>query len=69
MAGSLGMPAWKVERAQRQGRGWTAEGLAEAMRAAADCNAAVKGGADDRGFALERAVFAVAAARQGTGMR
>jgi DNA polymerase-3 subunit delta len=69
MAGSLGMPAWKVERAQRQGRGWTAEGLAEAMRAAADCNAAVKGGADDRGFALERAVFAVAAARQGTGLR
>jgi DNA polymerase-3 subunit delta len=64
MASTLGMPAWKIERAQRQGRGWTADGLVDAMRAAADCNAAVKGGAEDRGYALERVVFAVAAARQ-----
>jgi DNA polymerase-3 subunit delta len=63
LAGNLGMPAWKVDRAQRQARGWTAQGLVNAMRAAAECNAAVKGGADDRGYALERAVFAVAAAR------
>jgi DNA polymerase-3 subunit delta len=66
MASTLGMPAWKIERAQRQGRGWSAEGLVDAMRAAADCNSAVKGGAEDRGYALERAVFAVAAARQAT---
>ncbi|MGW4501960.1 DNA polymerase III subunit delta [Micromonospora sp. NPDC004336] len=64
LASSLGMPAWKIERAQRQGRGWTPEGLVEAMRAAAECNAAVKGGADDRAYALERAVFSVAAARR-----
>lgn len=63
LASSLGMPAWKVERAQRQARGWSPEGLVDAMSAAAECNAAVKGGADDRGYALERAVFAVAAAR------
>jgi DNA polymerase-3 subunit delta len=63
MASSLGMPAWKIERAQRQARGWTAEGLVDAMRAAAECNAEVKGGSDDRGYALERAVFAVSAAR------
>ncbi|GAB2953546.1 DNA polymerase III subunit delta [Micromonospora polyrhachis] len=69
LASSLGMPAWKIERAQRQGRGWTPEGLVDAMQAAADCNAAVKGGADDRGYALERAVFALAAARQGGGSR
>ncbi|NES29083.1 DNA polymerase III subunit delta [Micromonospora terminaliae] len=67
LASSLGMPAWKIERAQRQGRGWTPEGLVEAMRVAAECNAAVKGGADDRAYALERAVFSVAAARQGGG--
>lgn len=67
LASSLGMPAWKIERAQRQGRGWTPEGLVAAMRAAAECNAAVKGGADDRAYALERAVFSVAAARQGGG--
>jgi DNA polymerase-3 subunit delta len=65
LAGSLGMPPWKVERAQRQARGWTPEALVDAMRAAADCNAAVKGGSDDRGYALERAVFAVVAARGG----
>ncbi|GIF72224.1 hypothetical protein Asi02nite_17420 [Asanoa siamensis] len=65
MASSLGMPAWKIERAQRQARGWSPEGLVAAMRAAADCNAEVKGGADDRGYALERVVFAVAAARNG----
>jgi DNA polymerase-3 subunit delta len=67
LASSLGMPPWKVERAQRQARGWTADGLVDAMRAAADCNAEVKGGADDRGYALERAIFAMAAARQGGG--
>jgi DNA polymerase-3 subunit delta len=69
IAGSLGMPAWKVERAQRQARGWTADALVDAMRVAAECNAAVKGGSDDREYALERAVFAVAAARQGGGAR
>jgi DNA polymerase III subunit delta len=65
LAGNLGLPPWKVERAQRQARGWTAEALVDAMRAAAECNAAVKGGSDDRGYALERAVFEVAAARAG----
>ena len=69
IAGNLGMPSWKVERAQRQARGWTADALVDAMRVAAECNAAVKGGADNREYALERAVFAVAAARQGSGGR
>ncbi|HEV7963123.1 MAG TPA: DNA polymerase III subunit delta [Actinoplanes sp.] len=69
LAGALGMPAWKIERAQRQARGWTPDALVEAMRVAADCNAAVKGGSEDRGYALERAVFAVAAARNGGGAR
>ncbi len=63
LASTLGLPAWKIERAQRQGRGWSAEGLVAAMRVAAQCNADVKGGSDDRGYALERAVFAVTAAR------
>jgi DNA polymerase-3 subunit delta len=64
LASSLGMPPWKIERAQRQGRGWTPEGLVDAMQAAAECNAAVKGGAEDRGYALERAIVQVAGARQ-----
>ncbi|BCJ44942.1 hypothetical protein GCM10010168_84840 [Actinoplanes ianthinogenes] len=69
LASTLGMPAWKIQRAQERSRGWTPEGLVDAMRAAADCNAAVKGGAEDRGYALEQAVFAVAAARRGGGAR
>jgi DNA polymerase III subunit delta len=63
LASSLGMPAWKIERAQRQARGWTPRGLVEAMHATAVCNAEVKGGSEDRGYALERAVFAMSAAR------
>ncbi len=65
LAGSLGLPPWKVERAQRQSRGWTPDGLVTAMLVAAECNAAVKGGAEDRGYALERAIVAVSAARGG----
>jgi DNA polymerase-3 subunit delta len=63
LASTLGMPPWKVERAQRQGRGWSAPGLAVATRAAATANADVKGGADDRDYALERAVLAIITAR------
>jgi len=66
LASGLGMPPWKVERAQRQARGWTPHALVDAMRVAAECNAAVKGGSDDRGYALERAIFAVVAARSGS---
>src|SRR3954451_15492087 len=39
MASSLGMPAWKIQKAQERSRGWTAESLAHAMTVAADCNA------------------------------
>jgi DNA polymerase-3 subunit delta len=63
LASALGLPAWKIERAQRQARGWTAAGLVDAMHATAVCNADVKGGSEDRGYALERAVFAMSAAR------
>jgi DNA polymerase-3 subunit delta len=67
LAGRLGLPPWKVERGQRQARGWSPDGLVTAMQAAAECNAQVKGGGEDSGYALERAVVAVAAARGGSG--
>ncbi len=59
MASELGLPPWKVERAQRQSRGWTPTGLAVAMQHAAALNRAVKGGAEDREYALEHAVIAM----------
>jgi DNA polymerase-3 subunit delta len=65
LAAGLGMPAWKVEKAQRQARGWTPDGLVTAMRAAAECNEAVKGGTEDRAYALERTIMLFAKARQG----
>jgi DNA polymerase III subunit delta len=65
LASRLGMPSWKIERGQRQARGWTPEGLVEAMQVAAECNAAVKGAGEDSGYALERAVVAIIAARGG----
>ncbi len=57
-----------VARVASAGRGSSyqlASSLVRAMQAAAECNAAVKGGSDDRAYALEKAVFSVAAARQG----
>jgi DNA polymerase-3 subunit delta len=69
LASSLGLPPWKIERAQKQSRGWSAERLAEATKVTAECNAAVKGGSDDRGYALEQAVFALVAARKAGDLR
>lgn len=66
MASSLGMPPWKVKRAQSQARGWTPAGLSRAMRTVADLNADVKGVAADPAYALEAAIQQLAAARATT---
>ena len=66
LASSLGMAPWQVDKAMQQARGWTPQGLVTAMRVTADLNAAVKGGADDREYALERAILAIVAARGGS---
>jgi DNA polymerase III subunit delta len=66
MASSLGMPPWKVKRAQSQARGWTPAGLSRAMRTVADLNADVKGVAADPAYALEAAIRALAMARATT---
>ena len=60
LASSLGMPPWKVERAQRQARGWQSVHVAEALRTVAVLNADVKGEAVDPGYAVETAVRTVA---------
>jgi DNA polymerase III subunit delta len=64
MAGDLGMPPWKVKRAQGQAKGWTPASLAHAMRVVASLNADVKGVAADADYALERAVLRIVAAQQ-----
>lgn len=66
LARELGMPPWKLDRVRQQMRGWTGDGVAAALRAIADADAAVKGAGGDPAYALEQAVVAVArAARSG----
>jgi DNA polymerase-3 subunit delta len=58
------MPSWKVEKTQRQVRGWRPEGLVEAFQAVAAADADVKGGAVDQDYAVERMLLAVVQARE-----
>jgi len=64
LAGTLGMPPWKVRKAQSQVRHWRPAALATAFAAAAEVNAEVKGAAVDPDYALERAVLRICAARE-----
>lgn len=63
LAGQLGMPPWKVEKTQRQARGWRPEGLSAALSAVAAADADVKGAAADADYAVERLLLAVVQAR------
>jgi DNA polymerase-3 subunit delta len=63
LASQLGMPPWKVKRAQSQSRGWSEPGVRRALGVVAKLNADVKGEAADPGYALERAVRRLVAAR------
>ncbi|HEU0189738.1 MAG TPA: DNA polymerase III subunit delta [Mycobacterium sp.] len=60
LAGELGMPPWRVQRAQKQARGWSPEMVAAAVKLVAALNADVKGAAADADYALEAAVRQVA---------
>ncbi|MGB1225222.1 MAG: DNA polymerase III subunit delta [Mycobacterium sp.] len=60
LAGELGMPPWRVQKAQKQARRWSRDSVAEAMRLVASLNADVKGAAANPDYALETAVRSVA---------
>jgi DNA polymerase-3 subunit delta len=63
LAKELGMPAWKIDRVRGQLRGWSPDGVAQALSVAAETDAQVKGGAADAAYALEKAVSDIVAAR------
>ncbi|GAA0942734.1 DNA polymerase III subunit delta [Pseudonocardia zijingensis] len=63
LAGTLGMPPWKIRKAQQSVRQWGPAAIAEAFAAAAEVNADVKGAAADPDYALERAVLRMLDAR------
>ncbi|MGO3886549.1 MAG: DNA polymerase III subunit delta [Mycetocola sp.] len=65
LAKRLGMAPWQVDRAQRDLRGWSDQGLGRAIQALADADAAVKGESRDPVFAVER-LIAVIASKGGT---
>lgn len=64
-ARELGLAPWQVDRAQKDLRRWTPEGLAVAISAVAQADADVKGEARDPVFAVERAVMTISRARRG----
>jgi DNA polymerase-3 subunit delta len=67
LARALKLPPWKVKKAQAQARGWSIDGLQQAIGVAAELNADVKGVAASADYALERAVRRIVDIRAATG--
>lgn len=67
LASELGMPPWKIQKAQKQSRRWSRDKVATAMRLVAALNADVKGAAADADYVLEDAVRKVAQLAAGSG--
>jgi len=59
LASRLGMAPWQVERAQREVRGWSEDGLGRCIEVVAETDAAVKGAERDAVYALERMVTVI----------
>lgn len=60
LAGRLGMAPWQVDRARRDGQGWSDDGIANVIGTIAETDAAVKGAGRDPVYALERMVIVIA---------
>jgi DNA polymerase III subunit delta len=70
-ARELGLAPWQVDKARRQLRGWSPDGLALAIEAVAAADLAVKGGLPQKGrragdpvYAVEKAVLEIGNARR-----
>jgi DNA polymerase-3 subunit delta len=67
LASEVGMPPWRVQKAQKQARRWSGERVATAIRLVAALNADVKGAAADPDYVLEDTVRKVAQLAAGRG--
>lgn len=67
LASELGMPPWRIQKAQKQSRRWSRDRIATAIRLVAALNADVKGAAADADYVLEDAVRKVAQLAAGSG--
>jgi DNA polymerase III subunit delta len=65
LAAEVGAPPWKIDVVRRQLRGWQSAGIARALHAVAEADAQVKGETSSAGYALERAIRRIVAARSG----
>ena len=65
LAAEVGAPPWKIDRVRQQLRGWPPGGVARALHAVAEADAQVKGETSSAGYALERAMRRIVAARSG----
>lgn len=63
-AKDLSLAPWQMQRAERDLRGWTPEGLAHAILAVARADEDAKGGSRDPEYAIERAIVAITRARR-----
>jgi DNA polymerase-3 subunit delta len=59
-----GINEWQRKKLLTPARGWTAEGLGQALRAAAQADADLKGAASDPSYTLERLVLTITGLRQ-----
>lgn len=64
LASSLGMHWFTIKKAQGWASGWSPDALAQAMNIVGTCNVDVRGGAEDRAYALESAVMNLVALRK-----
>lgn len=67
LASEVGMPPWRIQKAQRQSRRWSSEKVATAVRLVAALNGDVKGVAANADYVLEKAVREVAQLAAGGG--
>ena len=67
LARVLKLPPWKVKKAQAHARGWSIDGLQQAIGVAAELNADVKGAAASADYALEKAIRRIVTIRAETG--
>ncbi|MCI0688036.1 MAG: DNA polymerase III subunit delta [Sporichthyaceae bacterium] len=63
LARELALPSWKLDRLRQQLRGWSPDGVAYALAAVAEADAAVKGGGTSAEYALEKAILTITEAR------
>jgi DNA polymerase-3 subunit delta len=60
-AASLGMEPWRLEKTRKNLAGWSEDGLAAAVNAMAEADAAAKGANRDPNYVIERLILLIAA--------